>query len=189
MPIALVVSGQFKKRKKMRIGFDNINEHIVKIDDFQLKWRFTEEKYDLLPELHLKELSPLDKTASKFLSDYISNSTLFDNTPFKKDFFKTIDRIRILENNEKEIKKWLYKRGFPFNKQVYLSWDDETAMIVPWKLVIKYFDSFYYRGSDDLTIFDQSLNWAIVFFHYDDIYFGSNNNFTIDESEIDIEFI
>jgi len=173
----------------MSIGFDNIKGHIIKLEDFQLVWRFADKKYDLLPELHLEELLPLDKSASKFLYDFILNSTLHDNIPFKKDFFKTIDNIRILENNQKEIKKWLYRRGLPFDKHVYLSWDEKNAMIAPWKLVIKYFDSFYYGGSDDLTIFDQSLNWGLLFFHEDDIYFGTNNDFSADNSETDIKFI
>ncbi len=51
-------------------------------------------------------------------------------------------------------------------------------MIVPWKLFVNYFDSFYYAGSDDLTIFDESLNWAFLFYHEDEIYFGTNKNFT-----------
>jgi hypothetical protein len=84
---------------------------------------------------------------------------------------------RILDGNETEIKKWLYHRGLPFDKPVFLSWDEKDAMIVPWKLLIKYFDSFYYGGSDDLTIIDQSLNWALLFFHEDEIYFGTNKDF------------
>ncbi len=60
----------------------------------------------------------------------------------------------------------------PFNKNVFLSWQPEDAMIVPWKLLIKYFDSFYY-GGDDLTIIDESLNWSILFYHEDEVYFGA----------------
>ncbi len=62
-------------------------------------------------------------------------------------------------------------------------------MIVPWKLVVKYFDSFYYGGSDDLTIIDKSLNWALLFFHEDEIYFGTNNEFKRSKAYEDIDFI
>lgn len=161
----------------MSIGFDNISQHIIPMDDFRLKWRFTEEEFDMLPEQHLNQLKPLDKEASKFLHDYFAKTNLYNNFPFKKDFFRTFDTISILEGNENEIKKWLYQRGFPFDKPVFLSWDDSNAMIVPWKLLIKYFDSFYYGASDDLTVIDQSLNWALLFFHKDEIYFGTNENY------------
>jgi hypothetical protein len=173
----------------MEIDFDDIFEHTIPMDQFRLNWRFTDEKYDILPKQHLEQLKPLDKESSKFLWDFIANTNLHNDIPFKKNFFRTIDKVKILGGNETEIKKWLYHRGISFDKQVYLSWDTENAMIVPWKLVVKYFDSFYYGGSDDLTIIDKSLNWALLFFHEDEIYFGTNNEFKRSEAYEDIDFI
>lgn len=159
------------------------------MDEFQLGWRFTDEKYDLLPEIHLKQLKPLNKIASKFIWDFISTSGLHIHSPFKYGFFKTIDKAKILDSNEKEIKKWLYQRGISFDKEVFLSWQPNSAMIVPWKLLIKYFDSFYYGSSDDLTIIDQSLNWAVLFYHEDEIYFGTNEEFEPSTAFENIDFI
>ena len=173
----------------MKIDFDDLFEHIIPIDQFRLNWRFIDEKYGKLPEQHLEQLKALNKDASKFLCDFIANTNLHNDTPFKKDFFRTIDKAKILDGNEKEIKKWLFHRGIPFDKHVYLSWDAENAMIVPWKLVVKYFDSFYYGGSDDLTIIDKSLNWALLFFHEDEIYFGTNSEFKRSKVHEYIDFI
>ncbi len=173
----------------MSIDFDNIFQHVIPMDDFRLKWRFTEEKYDKLPDQHLDQLKPLDSEAAKFLWDFIEKINLHKDTPFKKDFFRTIDKARILDSNEREIKKWLYQRGLPFDKPVFLSWQPTDAMIVPWKLLIKYFDSFYHGVSDDLTVIDQSLNWALLFYHEDEIYFGTNTDFKPSETFADIEFI
>ena len=103
----------------MNVDFDNIFQHRIRIEEFQLKWRFTEEKYDKLPELHLEQLIPFNKDASKFLWDYIGNTNLHKDIPFKKVFFITIDKVKILDNNHKE-KKWLYRRGFPFDKFIIL---------------------------------------------------------------------
>jgi hypothetical protein len=161
----------------MSIDFENIFQHVIPMDDFCLKWRFTEENHNKLPEQHLDLLKPLDKEAAKFLWDYIDKTNLHNDMPFKKDFFRTIDKVNIFEGNEKEIKKWLYQRGLAFDKPVFLSWQPNDAMIVPWKILIKYFDSFYYGCADDLTVIDQSLNWALLFFHEDEIYFGTNDKF------------
>lgn len=176
-------------QQKMNIDFDNIFQHVILMDDFRLKWRFTEEKYDKLPDQHLDQLKPLDDEASTFLWDYILKTNLHNDTPFKKDFFRTIDKARIVDGNEKEIKKWLYQRGLPFDKPVFLSWQPTDAMIVPWKLLIKYFDNFYYVGSDDLTVIDQSLNWALLFYHEDEVYFGTNKDFKKSETSADLDFI
>ncbi|MFN8277463.1 MAG: hypothetical protein U0T84_08275 [Chitinophagales bacterium] len=159
------------------------------MDDFRLKWRFTVEKYNKLPVHHLDQLKPLDNEAAKFLWDHIAKAGLHSDTPFKKDFFRTVDKARILDGNQKEIKKWLYQRGIPFDKPVFLSWQPTEAMIVPWKLLIKYFDSFYYGSSDDLTVMDQSLNWALLFYHEGEIYFGANKDFKPSETLMDIDFI
>ena len=173
----------------MTIDFDNIHEHVISMDNFAMKWRFTEDEYGKLPEQHLDQLKPLDAEASKFLWNYIVKTNLHNDIPFKKDFFRTIDKAKILDGNENEIKKWLYHRGLPFEKHVYLSWQPTLSMIVPWKLLIKYFDSFYYGGSDDLTIIDQSLNWALLFYHEDEIYFGTNNDFKQSEEFAETDFL
>ncbi len=166
----------------MKIDFSNIDKHIIPLSDFELKWRFTEENYDVFPSFHLDQLKPLDIQAAEFLSTYMLNADLHANVPFKKNYFRTVDNIKIDEDNSTEVKKWLYQRGLPFKKDVYLSWDNKNAMIVPWKVLIKYFDSFYYGGSDELTVFDESLQWSLMFFHDDQIYFGTNKDFIPSDS-------
>jgi hypothetical protein len=173
----------------MNIDFDNIFEHVISMDNFNLNWRFTDEKYDKLPEQDIKLLKPLNKAASTFLSEYISKINLHEDIPFKKNFFNTIENVTILDGNEKDIKKWLCERGLPFDKPVFISWDKENAMIVPWKLLIKYFDSFYYPSSDDLTIIDRSLDWALLFSHWDEIYFGTKKAFKPTDLYANIGFI
>jgi hypothetical protein len=172
----------------MSINFNNIFEHVIPMDDFRLKWRFTEETYDKLPDQHLEQIKPLSKEAAKFLNDYIGNCNLHANTPFKRDFFRIIDKAHIFENNEKEIKKWLYQRGLPFEKIVFLSYNETDAIIVPWKILIKYYTSFYYSVADDLTVFDQSLTWSLLFYHESEIYFGTNEKFEPSNNFEELEF-
>lgn len=161
----------------MRVSFKNLKKHEISLNQFRLSYRFTEENHKLLPNEHLKQLIPLDAEAAKFLWDFIKETRLHEKVSFKKDFFKTIDKAAILPGNEADIRKWLYRRGFAFEKEVILSWTPTEAMIVPWKLLIKYYHSFFYAGSDDLTVIDYSLNWALLFYHEDEIYFGTNLDF------------
>jgi len=146
------------------------------MEDFIFKWRFTDEKYDLLPDNHLNELKPLDKEASNFLADFLSKTTLHDQIPFRKGFFSTMHKTKIVEGTEIDIKEWLYHRALPFDQTVFLSWDRETSMKTKWKYVVKYWDALFYSASDDLTVFDDSLEWAVLFYHENDIYWGTNKN-------------
>lgn len=171
------------------ISLENIEQTIIPMNEFRLKWRFTEEDYDKLPQDHLDQIMPLNQIGSKYLWDLIANLGIHDHSPFRKDYFKNIENAKILVNNEKEIRKWLYKKGFPFNKKVYLSWQSDEAVITNWKILIKYFDSFYYGGSDDLTVIDKSINWALLFYHEDEIYFGTNEKYKPENQFENIEFI
>jgi hypothetical protein len=157
--------------------FEDLNKHIIPMTEFTLKWRFTEEKYDCLPEQHLNELRPLDKAGAEFLADYLSNCKIHSEFPFKNGLFRNLDKTQILENNEKKVTKWLYQRAIPFDKEVYLSWDGNNGIITKWKFVVKYWNSLFYGGADDLTVFDQSLEWALLFFHEDEIHFGTNKDY------------
>ncbi|MCB0663622.1 MAG: hypothetical protein KDC24_12830, partial [Saprospiraceae bacterium] len=115
----------------MPISFDNLHLQIMPLEDFPLKWRFNDEKYDRLPDIHLEQLQPLKKEASNFVWNFVITSGLTEALPFKKDFFKTIDQLKMELHDEKDIKKWLYHRGLPFEKKVILSWQPDEAMIVP----------------------------------------------------------
>ncbi len=148
------------------------------MEDFELNWRFDDEKYDKLPEKDLRLIKPLNPVVSKFLWDYISKSGLHSDIPFKKDYFETIEQITITADNKKDVKNWLYQCDLPLDNQVCLSWLPTTAIMIPWKLFIQYFDSFYYSVSDDLTIVDESLSCALFFHHSGEIYFGRTTNFT-----------
>jgi hypothetical protein len=163
----------------MSITFNNLCEHNVPIENFGLKWRFTDGSFDRLPDNHLEQLKTLDKEAAKFLWDYITEKELHKDIPFKKDFFKTVESFSILDDNEREIKTWLYGFGIPIDKPVFLSWDKENVIIAPWEILIKYIGSFYFNSSDDLTVFDQNLDWAVLFCHFDEIYFGTNEDFKV----------
>lgn len=160
-----------------KMDFDQLEKHIIPMDNFMFKWRFTEDEYDNLPDLHLSELKPLDKGGAEFLTEFIDTCKLHSDFPFRKNFFRNNDHTRILEGNDKQISKWLYYRGLPFDKKVYLSWDGTNGMITKWKFVVKYWDSLFYGGSDDLTIFDPSLEWSLLFFHEGEIYFGTNKEY------------
>lgn len=159
----------------MNIDFTNIESAVISMDEFSLNWRFTDSKYSDLPKEHLDQLKPLNFAGAAFLKNHIAQ--LHNEFPFTTGFFKLVDEIDIVD--EDKVRKWLYGRGLPFQNNVFLVWDEKTAMIVPWKLVVKYFNEFYYPSSDDLTVFGEGLSWALLFFHTDEVYFGTNQNFTI----------
>jgi hypothetical protein len=160
----------------MKISFENIQDHVLSLDQSPFEnWMVDAAKHNI-PPAHIQLIQPLDKEAAKFLSDFISSTNLHAQVPFKKGFFRTVEKTFVQVNNQADIKKWLYRRGLKFDKTVYLSWQPDLAAIVPWKMIVKYSEEFA-GGGDDLTIFDASLNWAILFYHEGDVFFATNENY------------
>lgn len=155
------------------MDFNILKDNIIPMKDFNLKWRFTDENYDVLPQIHLDQLKPLDEEGAEIIDNYINDNNLHDDFPFKDDFFVKNKEIDIEEGKEKIIERWFGTLDLHLEDEVYLSWDPETALKTKVKYVIKYWNSLYYRDSDDLTVFSENLNWSLLFFHEGKIYFGS----------------
>lgn len=153
----------------METDFNNMHQSIINIEDFSLYWRFEGEPF---PERDLRMIEPLNMQGAKLLSDFLKNADLHAEEPFKTGFFKTVDYTNITDDNAVFIKEWLYGKGISPDKKVYLIWDMETAAIVPFKVLVEYFEDFYYPSSDDLTVFDEGLNWALLFHHADILFWG-----------------
>ena len=161
-------------KKMPLLDFNKLYHHIIPLDNFELYWRFNNKNYDLFCDVDLKKLKPLDKLASNFLWDIALKMNPDIEIPFKKNHFKIIKNKIIDYNHKDDLKTWLYECGVPSNQEVIVSWNSTISMILPWKILVEYFDSFYYTSSDDLTVFDKNLDWTILFAHYDEIYFGTN---------------
>ncbi len=149
----------------------------ILMEQFSLKWRFTDPRYRVLPPVHLEQVKPLSLDSSRRLWDL--TLPLHKDLPFTPGFFRVVESIP-LDNAEptaiRAVRKWLFARGVPFKTPVYLSYQPDEAIATTWKMVIKYWDDFWYPGSDDLTIVDDSFAWALLFWHESEAFFGDNRN-------------
>ena len=151
------------------LGLPILKDQLLKLEEFSLKDRFINQ----LPEDCLVQIQPLNVEASKSLWDYILRINLHADTPFQKGFFRKISKIEVTDFNNLEVRKWLSKKEILFTKKVYLSYTPTEALIVPWGILAKYYELFYKKGNDDLTVLDESQNWAALFYNDSEIYFGS----------------
>lgn len=157
------------------INFDNIKSFST---DFPKAWSFlwSPEDANEISQEHKDQIFFLNIEAENFLSQYIRSSKMITQTPWKpfsEKYFKTVEEFEIKENGKEEIKKWLYNRSIPFDKFVYIDADRSgQAITLTWKMVIKYWEGIFF--SNDLIIFDETLNWGLFYFHENRLYFGSD---------------
>ncbi len=151
----------------------------IPMDQFKLKWRFNDSKYDVLPPIHLAQVKPLAPADARHLRNRINEANLHKAIPFTEGYFRSVVSTSMSDSGEwaaeeRRVRKWLYQRGIPFQQRVWLSYDGQCGIETTWKILIKYWSAFYYPSSDDLTVIDGSFNWALFFFHEDEVFFGSN---------------
>lgn len=126
-----------------------------------------------IPIEHKDQIHFLNKKGTKLINEYIDNSKMTKGLPFEPfiHYFKTINEFKITENCGNEIMKWLYEKGIPFSKYVFVDSDrSNQSIMLTWKMVIKYWEGLFF--SDDLIIFDSSLEWGLFYSHNDELFFG-----------------
>ena len=151
----------------------------IPMSDFGMKWRFTDPKYDVLPPDHLAQVHPLDDRSAELIWKLIFDSDIHAADPFKPGFFRHHESTKIGDshgdpNEDGRIRKWLYRCAIPFDHVIYLSWQPMWAIQTTWKMLVKYWTSFYYPIMDDLTVIDESLDWCVLFHHEHEIHLGTN---------------
>ncbi len=157
------------------IDFQNIVEHEVERPDV---WTClgTPSDFDSLSDEFKDQIKFLDKEAGDFLYNYFQASNFHTGPlwqPFEKKNFKFVEQISLGEDPQ-VLKKWLYKRGIPFAKWVYVLPNYGLGpLMMTWKMVLKNSEMLFF--SDDVVIFDESNQWCLSYWHEDEIFFGKIN--------------
>lgn len=157
------------------IDLTNIQEHEI---DRPNVWTClgSPSDFDSLSDEFKDQIKFLDKEASNFLYKYFEASRFHTGPvwePFEKKNFKYVEKITV-GLDESIIKKWLFKRGFPFSKWVFVlpNYGNEPLMMT-WKMVIKKCENLFF--ADDVVIFDETNQWCLTYWHEDEMYFGQIN--------------
>ena len=136
--------------------------------------------FDALPETHKAQILFLDKTAAKFLHEFVDNAQLISDggwAPFSRGIFKTVEQYEHavdLQENIPLLKKWLYNRGIAFSTKVFVISDSNTQpLLMTWKMLIKYAFDLFIIG--DTMVFDPSRNWCVFNYHEGQLFFAKDN--------------
>jgi hypothetical protein len=71
------------------------------------------------------------------------------------------------------IEEWVSQMSVPPQQEVFVSWNSLEAVVTTWELIIKYWNTFWYPGGDDMVVFDASLAWALFISHEEEAFFRS----------------
>lgn len=158
------------------ISLDHIKTYATDFPATQYSFLGSPEEARNIPPEHKDQIYFLNDEATRFISDYLDSSRMLTGPlwkPFNERYFKTIDEFELTTGCEAALKKWLHHKPIPFDHFVFmLSNFSDQAVMLTWKMVIKYHEYLFY--AHDLILFDQSLNWGLFYFHEDFLYFGND---------------
>jgi hypothetical protein len=75
------------------------------------------------------------------------------------------------------VRGWLFDRGIPFRRTVYLLYDRQRVVETTWKMVVRDWDAFSWNVGDAMFAIDHTLQWAGCFHHESVFIFGSQSGF------------
>lgn len=139
------------------------------LDSFPLKWRWTDYRWNKLPDDALKTIQPLVETKARELCQY---SLQFENqSGLIQSLFENIEQVDT-SAEESEIQRWLVACSSNLNQTVIVSWDNKLAALVNWKVFCEYWYDFCYPSSDDVAIFPFTEEWMLIYSHDEYFVFG-----------------
>lgn len=155
------------------MNFEQLKQRTRPFEEFELKWRFTEDKYNVLPIKHLSEVKVLDNEANEMFGNFLFEGPgLIGQYKLNNEQFDSILEFDLRTKSKSKTKKWLDGLNIDPNETVFLYWNSWGSVFTKWEIFKLYYDDFYYPVSDDLIITNINANWLLYFFHEEHVYFG-----------------
>ena len=142
------------------------------MESFPLKWRWTDLRWNKLPDDALNAIQPLSESKTRELCQH--SLAFEDQSGLIESLFETTARINT-SGNELEIRQWLIDRSSDLNQTVVVTWDNELAALVKWEVFCEFWDDFCYPSSDDVMIFPLSGEWMLSYSHDEYFIYGAKH--------------
>lgn len=143
------------------------------MDDFPLRWRWTDRKYNLLSDVEIEQIRPLrhDKAAEL---DAITRG-LFGG-PDPRIVGDTGSALRSLaathgavsfdtSGDALEGRTWLERTLPASDCDVFVSWNKDTAVLTRMSIFVQYWDDFCYPSSDDVAVLPVARDRILYYWH------------------------
>lgn len=139
------------------------------LKDFPLAWRWTDEKYALLPDDVLSRISP---QTSEQADRLFKESLRFCGTDGLDERWFSLTQIGTKGVEPARVSEWLMACHNNTDTTVFLSWQPNTAVSTTWGIFAQYWSEFCYPASDDLNVWSEAHSWVLLYHHEELLQFG-----------------
>jgi hypothetical protein len=150
--------------------------NFVPMEQFSLRWRWTDPKYRVLSGNELALVRPFDASAAAAAHSSAINILTFTSPTISATGVAslTLDENAVSHDASGEpqlVRHWLRELISGWDSEVIISWDPHTAVLAPWSLFVAYWDDFCYPSSDDVFVFPLTGAWLLYYEHEEIFYF------------------
>ncbi len=143
---------------------------VGKWEEFELSWRFTDPKWDLLDNDTLARILPLthQKEEEIFkLSLEVREHYIYPHLINHRNYHAVSDVSLDEEKTDSDIyiPEWFSGLNLDDAESIYCCWSHvrgNPAVVTDWSVLKTYWNSFFYPF-DTITVFDETLDWAVLF--------------------------
>ena len=144
----------------------------VPLQQFSLRWRFTDRRCNQLSEAELAQIRPLSLSASGSVHRVIMSFVGDDKSPFPARGFGNVTQCDT--SGDAQVGRFWLEGVLPSaENQVLVSWDANVAVVTMLSLFTRFWDDFCYPGSDDTTIVPFDLSWIVQYRHWEALFFAT----------------
>jgi hypothetical protein len=144
-------------------------EDYMPLEQFRLKWRWTDPHYNQLPQSALSRIHPLNVQSANRIWEH--SLELCSPSGLNVEMYSQVKEIDSSQGGE-AVRERLLQAVSTDQQQVVISWDQQTAVVTSWGIFCEHWDDFCYASSDDVTIWPASEEWVLCYHHAEKFYFG-----------------
>jgi hypothetical protein len=152
--------------------------------DELLKWDrsffcFTDDYLPLHPN-HAAQIGLLTPADASRLSEWVFEAIPPGWPERGEQRFKYGARIVVRDSwhdtvRRSDVRRWLYQRGIPFRRTIYLIYERNQVVQTSWRMVVRYWDAFAWSVGYAMIAVDHTLEWACCFHHEEVFIFGTHS--------------
>lgn len=140
------------------------------LENFRLKWRWTDARWNLLPSDVLANIRPLAPVKAVEVND--KTSVFHPDKGFLPGTYRLADEIETKHEDAQRVRDWLQLHIPSLEERVIVCWNFNDAVVTTAAIFCDYWDDFCYPGSDDASISPFSGEWIFCYWHEKVFFFG-----------------
>lgn len=148
------------------------------LSDSQRDFFCFEDQYLPLPKEHALQIQRLTAGSAKRIWPWLSSS-LPKGWPASEHRFSSQITYQLDSNSwnsddgMQAVRQWLHELGIPYSLDIFLVYESNKIVRMPWKLVIKYWNALSWSVGHSMIAMAQTRQWACCFHHEEVIKFGT----------------